>query len=214
MPFAFVLFAFILPTAPDLTPFHWEGRLAAGQSIEIRNLYGSIHAETATGNRADVTTRQSSAQIAIVETADGIMLRINPNAAHDRTDFVVRVPAGVHFIGRTVNGSVRADSLQSDAAGYTVNGDIHIRATGVVRAKTVNGNIEASAGRLPPGAVELSAVNGGITLQVPRQARATLHASTSHGRINSDLPTAPQAPTDLRLTTVNGDIRVRRYPEN
>jgi len=43
-------------TSSGISPnqFHWEGRLTPGHSIEINNIYGSIHAEKAPGNVAEV----------------------------------------------------------------------------------------------------------------------------------------------------------------
>jgi len=209
--------------APD--GFFWEGRLAVGQSIEISNLYGSIHAEPAQGDCAWVTA-EPGAQVAVVRTAQGITIRaIEPTLAGSAhpSDFTVYVPKGVHFVGRTVNGSVEAKSLQGDAAGYTVNGDVRISSSGESRARTVNGSIQAQLGAARTGPLEFSSVNGGITLEVPRGLDATLRASTGYGSILSDCPLARgshdggqdasgdlgHGGPELRLTTINGSIRLR-----
>jgi hypothetical protein len=51
-----------------------------------------------------------------------------------RVDFLVRVPAGVTFAGRTINGEIRASSLSGNVESRTVNGSINI-------LKTLNGSI-------------------------------------------------------------------------
>ena len=43
--------------------FHWQGRIAAGQSIEINGVYGSIRAEPASGDRAEVMAFSSGRQL-------------------------------------------------------------------------------------------------------------------------------------------------------
>src|SRR2546422_4855498 len=52
-------------------------------------------------------------------------------------DFTVRVPAGVRFLGKTVNGEVEAAVGSSDVEAITVNGSIRISTTGYAEAQTV-----------------------------------------------------------------------------
>ena len=54
----------------------------------------------------------------------------------------VKVPAGVRFLGRTVNGGIQASGLKADAEAHTVNGGVQLESTGTARAQTVNGGIE------------------------------------------------------------------------
>ena len=63
--------------------------------------------------------------------------------------FDVRVPSGVGFVGRTVNGEVNAESLQSDAEAHTVNGSVRLTTSGLAVASTVNGS--ASLEGVHPG---------------------------------------------------------------
>ena len=58
-----------------------------------------------------------------------------------KVDFTVIVPAGVAFVGRTVNGGVKAIDLTGDVEARTVNGNITLATGGYARAKTVNGSI-------------------------------------------------------------------------
>lgn len=139
--------------------------------------------------------------------------------------FEVEVPAGVTFAGETVNGDVSATNLPGDAAISTVNGDVDVSAAGVVEATTVNGSVEAEMGRLPSDRpLSLTTVNGGITLTLPAGAGMQLEATTVNGGVESDFPitiSGRMRPNSLRgqvgeggprvkLTTVNGGIRVRK----
>ena len=90
-------------------------------------------------------------------------------------DFVVRVPAGVRFDGRTVNGGVQAESLTADASARTVNGNVIVSTSGIARAGTVNGSITAALGRADwTDVLDFKTVNGSITLtsrpSAPRSA--------------------------------------------
>jgi hypothetical protein len=139
--------------------------------------------------------------------------------------FVVRVPAGVRLAANVVTGSVRVEGLRSDVTAATVNGGIDIHTTGFVRASTVNGSI---TGRLEQarvgGDTRFETVNGSITLELADGLNANFRASTVSGRIDSDFPitvtgqvsrrslrgTIGTGGPELRASTVNGSIRLRR----
>src|SRR5262249_57043686 len=62
--------------------------------------------------------------------------RMNTQNNDTQVHFNVRVPAGVVFVGRTVNGEINADSLQSDVDARTVNGSVHVATSGAAAAST------------------------------------------------------------------------------
>lgn len=249
---ALVAFGALVPRARP-SDFSWHGQLRPGQSIEIKGVNGTTHAERAAGSEVMVEANKfarhsdvRSVTVQVMPHADGVTIcavypssewgrpnecapgsggRMNTNNNDVRVEFTVRVPAGVRFIGRTVNGEVEAESLAGDVAAHTVNGKIRIATTGWAEAKTVNGSISArmgqTAGTRP---IELATVNGGIYLELPAAANATLHASTVNGRISTDFPlmihgrftgreitgTIGQGGPELNLKTVNGSIELRR----
>src|SRR5437773_1819652 len=112
--------------------FQWRGRVAAGQSIEIKGVNGDVRAVPANSNEVEVTAARSarrsnpeSVRFEVVPHGGGVTIcavypdvsgrapnRCEPGSeSHSQTrdndvtvQFTVRVPAGVTFIGRTVNG--------------------------------------------------------------------------------------------------------------
>lgn len=160
------------------------------------------------------------------ECTAGTDSRVNNENNDVRVDFVVRVPRGVHFYGGTVNGSVSAEDMPADASVSTVNGAATVSAAGVVQASTVNGDVEATTGQANPARdLRFSTVNGSITLNVPAGFRATVDAELLNGRIDSDFPLRITSGRyvgrsaegeiggggrELNLSTVNGNIRIRR----
>jgi len=248
---ALVAFGALAPLARP-SDFSWHGQLAPGQSIEIKGVNGSIRAEKASGTEVMVEASKyarhsdvRSVTVQVVPHADGVTIcavypsnwgrpnecapgaggRMNTNNNDVRVEFTVRVPAGVRFIGRSVNGEVEADSLAGDVVANTVNGKIRIATSGWAEAKTVNGSISArlgqAAGTRP---IEFETVNGGIDLELPTAMNATLHASTINGHISTDFPlmvhgkftgreisgAIGQGGPELNLRTVNGSIDLRR----
>ena len=208
--------------APD---FKWTGTLAAGKTIEIRGVNGSITAEAAGGNTIEVTAVKraedddpAEVKIEVVETSAGVVVcavyptprrareenhcgsgrdyQMNVNDNDVSVRFTMKVPRGVLLDARTVNGDIRATGLTADAELNTVNGGIDVTTSGIVQAETVNGRINARIGRADwTGTLEFKTVNGGISLTAPGDLSAELDASAVNGGIDSDFP-----------VTVNGRI--------
>jgi DUF4097 and DUF4098 domain-containing protein YvlB len=247
-----LLAAGAVPAAAQET-FHWSGRLAAGKRLEIKGVNGDIHA-TGGGSEVDVSATKharrgdiESVEIKVVTTDEGVTIcavyptprrarKPNDCTAGDHwssstedndvtVDFEVRVPAGVKFLGHTVNGEVEAEHLGADVGAYTVNGSVRVSTTGYAEATTVNGSITAEMGRADwPEAVAFRTVNGGITLDLPASFSAEVRAETLNGDVISDFPltvtgrfgphrlrgTVGKGGHELSLSTVNGNIRLRK----
>jgi hypothetical protein len=231
--------------------FQWHGPIATGQSIEIKGINGDVRATIASTNEVDVTATRTarrsnpaSVRFEVVPHAGGVTIcavypdapgrepnRCEPGAeGHSQTrdndtmvHFAVRVPYGVGFIGRTVNGEVEGLSLQGSAEGHTVNGSVRLSTTGLALASTVNGSINASMGEANwSSRASFNTVNGGITLTFPAILNAELRAETVNGSITTDFPitatgqfsrrrlsgTIGGGGPELNLSTVNGSIKL------
>jgi len=233
--------------------FNWKGVVTPGQSVEIKGVNGAVHVKRAPGAEvlvaATKTARHSdpgSVTIQVARHAAGVTIcavypsilgngqnechpgsgsHINVNNNDVRVEFTVAIPAGVNFVGRTVNGEIEATSLSGDVEAYTVNGKIRISTRGRAEAKTVNGSIYASMGQ-PNWSkpLEFNTVNGGIELELPSNVNASVRATTINGHISTDFPlmirgrftghhisgSIGQGGHDLSVRTVNGSIDLRR----
>jgi putative adhesin len=154
---------------------------------------------------------------------------MNVNDNDVRVEFTVKVPAGVTFYGKTVNGNIDAAALRSDSAVETVNGKIALETTGTGSAVTVNGSIDASVGASSWNeTLEFRTVNGSINLRLPKNVEANVHAGTLNGGFQSDFPlmvksfggrnhhvdgTIGKGGRDLDLHTVNGRIQLQSVPQ-
>lgn len=230
--------------------FKWHGAIAKGKTLEVRGISGTIRASRATGSEAEVTAVKSArksdpneVEIKVIEHSDGVTIcavypsrrgrnSCEPGRSNQDTNnndvevrFTVKVPAGVEFEGKTVNGDIIADNLPADAEVSTVNGDIEVSAAGSVEASTVNGSINATMGSASwSGDLEFSTVNGGIRVTMPDGVNADVKASTVNGSVDSDFEITMQGRmnrgslrgrigkggSELELTTVNGSIELRR----
>jgi hypothetical protein len=235
--------------------FRWQGRLAAGQTIEVKGVNGPIDATAAGGDEVEVLAVKSGrrsdpadVRIEVVPHGGGVTVcAVYPGAPGGKTNqcapgdgggtntrdndvevrFTVRVPKGVRFTGRTVNGGVTAADLEGDVDASTVNGGVKIDTRGNARGETVNGSITASMGRADwTGSAAFKTVNGGITLSMPEDAGADVKAETVNGSIDTDFPLTVKGKFSSRrlagtigaggraldLETVNGSIKLRKAP--
>jgi hypothetical protein len=144
-------------------------------------------------------------------------------------DFAVRVPAGSTFDGLTINGSVTARDMLGDVHGGTINGGVDVGSVhGLVEADAVNGPVTAAIGAPSwPGALNVTAVNGPISVFLPDDVEANLVVTIANGEFTSDFPIINRAGRipgiltgrigagggALQVTTINGDIDLRLYPE-
>lgn len=159
-----------------------------------------------------------------VETPKGLGLLAHGGV---EVDFSVEVPRTTPVTVETVNGTVRADTIDGALSLRTVNGRIDARQVGgPVQASTVNGRIALSLAAIAPGGITAKTVNGAVGITVPADEAATLAAScvncsvkteglsverseapanqdrkhTLHGTLNGGGPS-------IAVTTVNGSIR-------
>jgi DUF4097 and DUF4098 domain-containing protein YvlB len=243
--------ALAIPAAGAEQEFNWSGGVASGKSVEIKGINGGIEASGTTGS--EVTLRAvkkgkksdpSEVKIEVVEHAGGVTIcAVYPSSGQPNVcapgeggrmqvkkndvsvRFVVKIPAGVRFVGRTVNGGISAKGIQAEAEAHTVNGGIDIEALSLVHAETVNGGITARIGRGDWNEkLVLKTVNGGIVVSLPGDAAANVQAATVNGDIETDFPLTVKGKFGrrriegsiggggplLEMETVNGAIKLEK----
>ncbi len=197
--------------APSVEDFRWQGRLAAGQTLEVRGVNGEVSAEAAGGDQIEVTARKTGkrsnpedVRIEVKEHAGGLLIcavypsrdASEPNECGKRmstynndvqVDFTIKLPAGVNLKAATVNGNIKIADLRSRVKASTVNGDVSVTTTGEAEANTVNGDVEVTMGRSESDEpLKYSTVNGDIRVKLSAGLDASFKASTVNGDINSD----------------------------
>jgi DUF4097 and DUF4098 domain-containing protein YvlB len=248
---ALVALALAAPAGATEEEFNWSGTVASGKAVEIKGINGGIEARGTTGGQVVVhavkkgrKSDPAEVKIEVVEHAGGVTLcavypsqgqpnECTPGAGGrmkvERNDvnveFKVEVPAGVRFVGRTVNGGISAQGIQAEAEAHTVNGGIDVTARGLTHAETVNGGISARIGSSGwTDDLRLKTVNGGIEVSLPADTAADVEASTVNGDIDTDFPLTVKGKLNrrhvqgaiggggprLELETVNGAIELRK----
>lgn len=140
--------------------------------------------------------------------------------------FRVMVPRGVKVGVSSVNGAVSIDGATSEVEASTVNGEVEATSSGgPVTASTVNGSIRARMGRFENDEdLNFSTVNGSVVAEFTGDLDADVELSTVNGRFQTDYPVTINGRLDprhlrarlgqggrrIRLTTVNGNVELRR----
>jgi hypothetical protein len=251
---SFAVAAAVLVSAPARAQqdFRWHGSVQQGRSIEIKGVNGDVRAEPSGSNEVEVeavkTARRDNpadVRIEVVPHAGGVTIcavypsrdgakpnecapgsggRMNTQNNDVTVRFLVRVPAGVTFVGRTVNGEVEANRLNGDVDLHTVNGSVTFSTTGGGRAETVNGSIRGDMGRADwTDTNSFNTVNGSIILRFPDSLSTEVRASTVNGDITSDFTMSTSRVSrrrlegtiggggrTLALESVNGSISLKR----
>lgn len=193
--------------------WNWHGRIAAGKTLQIRGVNGSITAEPGTGDEVVVTAEKhgrrsdpDDVRIEVVQDADGVTICSVYPGTRNRCDsdddyhmsthdndvevrFHAQVPPGVRFVADNVNGDVEVSELAAPVKSSTVNGSIRLAtSSGDASGSTVNGSVTATVRGHGQGPLRFRTVNGAVTVSLPKQLDADLEAETVNGSIETDFP--------------------------
>ncbi|MBV8859848.1 MAG: DUF4097 family beta strand repeat protein [Acidobacteria bacterium] len=235
--------------------FFWRGRVAAGRTFEVKGIQGSIRVSPSEDEWIELMAiksgrrnRPEEVDIRVLEHEGGVTVgalypsedpkrpnellpgeagRMKVRRNDVSVEFIVRLPEGVRFVARTVNGDVSAEGFAGAVEARTVNGAVKIRGARHARAATVNGSIEVSL--IPAEGedeVQLKTVNGDLRLDLPAETEAHVQAATVSGDVWLEFPLEGAetrsrkkvcgsigqgaAGRRLLLKTTNGGIRIGR----
>ncbi len=192
-------------------PFKWTGKLAAGKTVEVRGINGPIHAVASTGSEVELVAIRSgrrnepeSVKIDVVQHEGGVTIcAVYPSKDESRPN--VCTPGGGRMNVRNNDVNVEFEvrvPRNLSFEGRTVNGGIQAEVEGQAAVSTVNGSIEVTAGTL----TEATTVNGSIRAEVRSDTNASddIKLSTVNGSVRLRLPEGVNA--DVSAKTVNGGI--------
>ena len=202
--------------------WNWHGRIAAGKTLEIRGISGSITAEPGSGSEVVVTADKRAhrgdpdeVKIEVHEDDDGVTIcAVYPGRTgrcgehehqHDDEDDDDDGGHGRHTDVEVIFHAQLPAGVKF--VGGNVNGDVEANGlTGAVRASTVNGGVRVETSS---GDAAGSTVNGSVTAVVRGQGQGPLRFRTVNGSVTVSLP--KQLDADLEAATVNGSIETD-YP--
>jgi hypothetical protein len=212
--------------AQNPNPWSWRGAVAAGHTLEIRGVMGTIRAEPASGRDVEVTARKhaeesdiNDVRIEVVqEGGDVTICAVYPGNGNScehgssenhvrghndvHVDFTVKVPAGVEFHGAAVSGDVSATGLTGPVELSSVSGDVAGTAlTGRAELTSVSGDVELETAS---GEASARSVSGNVRATVRGRATAPLRFGSVSGNLTISLPRDVGA--DIEMSSVSGEM--------
>lgn len=219
--------------------------LAPDGKVRLENVNGSVRfkawdraeIELHVVKRANKQADLEAVKIEVASKPDEITIRTQyPKPASGwfkskqnstTADYVVTVPRKAALARvSNVNGSIEIQGLRGQVNASTVNG--RLTASGLANdtsLSTVNGALEVEFEEFAGArSVSLSTVNGKASVTLPRNADATISASTVNGEISADKPfevkkqrlpgrsfegTLGNGSAKVKINTVNGAIAIR-----
>ena len=141
-------------------------------------------------------------------------------------DFTVVMPRGVNVVAATVNGPVSVSGATESVEAASVNGDVTVESgRGRLSATTVSGTVHAVVVTRPSD-IEFTTVNGSVVAELASNIGADVEMTTVNGGLRSDYDITmragryfgssinahigPAGGPRMRLTTVNGDVELRK----
>lgn len=195
-----------------------EKKVKAGSDEKAREVMGQV--------QVVVTPRAGALKVEtkLPKRPDGGFFDwLSGNDVNVNVNYKVQVPRAAKLDVDTVNGGLQVTGTRGEAdlettnGGITVaqvdgnlklestNGGIHVTdSAGAVHASTTNGGIEVALRDLPDDSdLSLSTTNGGVDIKLPRNARLSIDAATTNGKIASDFDVTGGTSSKRHLT---GDI--------
>jgi hypothetical protein len=200
--------------------FSWSGRVAAGGTVRVHNLAGSINVERSGSGQVEVTGQKNyrrgdaaDVRFEVVPSANGVTIcaiwydgdctedgvkserrNRDDNDRNRNNDvsvtFTVRVPAGVKI----------------DASG--VSADVNVTgATAGVSANSVSGNVTLND---VTGDIRVNSVSGDV--KVSGASTGSIHANSVSGDVEIGIDQLSGS-GDLDFSTVSGDVDIT-FPAN
>ncbi|MFD9293417.1 DUF4097 domain-containing protein [Streptomyces sp. NPDC060030] len=134
----------------------------------------------------------------------GLLTWLDRRSPRRSASVTLVVPAGASVEAGVIGAEAVVSGIRGRTELHGISGDSTlVGLSGVVRAETVSGSLEAQA---VTGDLRFQSVSGDLT--VVEGAGTSVRAESVTGHMVLDLDTSPE-PTDIRLTSVSGEIAIR-----
>jgi DUF4097 and DUF4098 domain-containing protein YvlB len=224
--------------------FHQTYPLTANGRVALENINGAVHISAWDQNQVKVDAVKRAyddrelkdTEIRVEARANAISIsthyRSQENGwTHERqhpaiVEYTLTVPRNARLDEiKLINGPLDVAGVLGEVRASCINGKLAARGLrNDVSLSTINGPLDASFDQLT-SRVELASVNGPVQLTLPSDAKASIEATTVHGRIANEFGLHVNnhrfvghdlrgqlggGGTQIKLNNVNGPIEVHR----
>ena len=213
--------------------FAWNGRIAAGNTVRIHNLAGTINVERSGSGQVEVTGRKTyrrgdPADVRFEVVPDGGDVTIcaiwyegsctdNGVKSENRRDdngnrnndvsvtFTVKLPAGVKLEASGVSSDVNVTGATAGISASSVSGDVTLNdVSGDIKVNSVSGDVKVAGAST--GSIHANSVSGDVEIAVDQlSGTGDFDFSTVSGDVDITFPANLDA--TVRMSTVSGDLK-------
>jgi DUF4097 and DUF4098 domain-containing protein YvlB len=230
----------VFVTTAAAQDFQKTYRIAAGGSINIRNVSGNIEVAGYDGDGVTVS--------AFKEGRDRDMVEVEDHSSANRVDIEAQFPDGCHNcnvdvrfevrVPRTVSysfdqistasGNIDVKGIRGQIRVSTASGDVEVKdVAGEVNARSASGDVEVEINSLEgTGDMKFASASGDVHVRVPANLDADVRMSTISGSVETDFPIEVRHPRygpgsnargllgagsrSLQITSASGDVSLRK----
>jgi hypothetical protein len=222
-----------LPARQTEASFSWNGRVASGATLRMRNVAGQINVERSTSGQVEVIgvkewRRGDPADVRFEVTPEGgdvVICAIwfeGTCASNDRTSnarrdanreprnndvsvvFTVKLPPGVNIDAKGVSAGIAIAGATGTVQAASVSGDVNLTdVSGTISATSTSGDVEIE-GTIVSG-VTATSVSGNVVVNAATLTGSSNLTFTSvSGNVEATLPASLDA--NLSMTTLSGRL--------
>jgi hypothetical protein len=202
-----------------LDSFRWRAEVTPQGVIIATNEWGDLRVRTAQRGGLVVSamiqkigTTKDELEISIEESAETVEVRVVPRVAEPRgrVDLTLIIPPGKRLEGATRDGLAEI-KYKGDVVARTRGGNVLIETPAHASAHSETGGITAKlSGNAWQQALSFASGSGDITIWLPEDANLVLR--TAAGGAPPVETTWGHGGPELRIESVDGDVRVVPYP--
>jgi DUF4097 and DUF4098 domain-containing protein YvlB len=219
------------------SPWSRTYKVAAGATLEIREVNGRITVEATDGSEIQVTaTRVAKAPTEEAAKAAAEKLQINEKVSAERVeldstsgfqltsglshhvDYDVKVPRSINLAIKVTNSQVDVKSVTGTVRIEAVNGEITVNgAEQGTDITTVNGRVILNLAKVGTDGARVNSTNGEIEVGVPAGGKATFAARVANGAVEVEgleLQTTEKTYRRLDATLGGGGPEIRLNTTN
>jgi hypothetical protein len=212
--------------------FSWSGRVAAGNTVRIKNLAGVINVERSGSGQVEVTGQKvyrrgdpADVRFEVVPTGGDVTIcalwfeagcvddgnrseRRNDDDRNRNNDvsvtFTVKVPAGVRVEASGVSASVNVTGATAGVSANSVSGSVTLTdVSGEIRVNSVSGDVKVSGAST--GSIRANSVSGDVHIGIDQlSGSGDLDFSTVSGDVDISFPSNLDAV--VQMSTVSGEL--------
>jgi len=219
--------------------FNQSYQLAAGATVVVSGINGSVDIETSAGSVAEVNIVRSARnrddlefrKVLVEQTATSLTVKGENDSSSGRNREVrqrvtLKLPRAIDLGVSGVNGKVGVGEIDGPVRLSGINGKVQVaQAMGYSDISGINGQVKVTISQLGQRGIHVSGVNGGVELMFAEDLNADLDVTGINGSVNPQVANVTvfgkidrqnfhakigSGGSPIKVTGINGHVKLGR----